>query len=106
LIANTDTHPIAALRARLRVCRSFFLTPASRPDSFEAVRGRGDALILDLESTVHSGEKARARDAALAFVSQPGDVDFMRICASTVHRRSKGFVIFSPSIRPATGPTL
>ena len=90
MIANTDTHPIAALRARLRVCRSFFLTPASRPDSFEAVRGRGDALILDLESTVRSGEKARARDAALAFVSQPGDVDFMRILRINSPRTIEG----------------
>ena len=79
MIANTDAHTIAALRARLRACRSFFLTPASRPDSFAAVRGSGDALILDLESTVRPEEKASARDLALAFFRQPADVDCMRI---------------------------
>jgi (S)-citramalyl-CoA lyase len=90
MIANTDAHAISGLRARLRACRSFFLTPASRPDSFAAVRGRGDALILDLESTVRTEEKASARDVALAFFRQPADVDFMRILRINSPRTIEG----------------
>jgi len=49
-------------RTRLRACRSFFLTPGSRPDTFVAGRAAGwDAIIADLESTVAPADKEQAR---------------------------------------------
>jgi (S)-citramalyl-CoA lyase len=89
-MANDDVHMTAALRARLRACHSFLLMPASRPDRFAAVRGCGDALILDLESTVRPEEKARARDVALAFLSTPIDGDLLRILRISSPRSIEG----------------
>ena len=60
-------------RNRLRACRSFFLTPGSRPERFPAAHAMGgDAIIVDLESTVAPADKGRAREAALAFLRQRG----------------------------------
>ena len=63
-----DTHfPIplrAALRSRVRACRSFLLTPGSRPELFPSAP-TGDAIIVDLESTVDPGDKGRARASTL-----------------------------------------
>ena len=41
-----------SLRTRVRACRSFFLIPGSRPDTFISRGIDGDAVIVDLESTV------------------------------------------------------
>ena len=68
------------LRNRLRASRSFFLTPGSRPERFASARGMGgDAIIVDLESTVAPADKGRAREAALAFLREPPVADFVRI---------------------------
>jgi len=67
-----------SLRSRLRACRSFFLTPGSRPERFAAARD-GDGIIVDLESTVAPSDKARAREAALAFFAQPAETRFARL---------------------------
>ena len=62
----------APLRTRLRACRSFLVTPGSRPENFPAAcAAGGDAIIIDLESTVAPADKGRARDAALAFLRRP-----------------------------------
>jgi len=67
-------------RNRLRACRSFFLTPASRPERFPAARATGgDGIIVDLESTVAPADKGRAREAALAFLREPALTHFVRI---------------------------
>ena len=64
----------------MRACRSFLLTPGSRPDTFRAGRaGGGDAIIVDLESTVAPEDKQRARENALAWVREPTAADFARI---------------------------
>jgi (S)-citramalyl-CoA lyase len=80
-----DTHlplPLRApLRSRVRACRSFLLTPGSRPELFPSAR-TGDAIIVDLESTVAPGDKGRAREAALQFLREapaPGFVRILRI---------------------------
>lgn len=81
----------ASLRARLRACRSCHLTPASRPDSFAAARAaHGDAIMVDLESTVALADKARARQAALAFLRQPPEPDFPRILRINSPRSVEG----------------
>ena len=67
-------------RNRLRACRSFLLTPRSRPECFPAARD-GDGIIVDLESTVAPADKGRARDAALQFLRQPPETDLVRIIA-------------------------
>src|SRR5208283_1890730 len=70
----------ASFRTRLRACRSLFLTPSSRPDSFPAARAEGgDAIIMDLESTVAPADKGKAREAALANLRQPPEAEFVRI---------------------------
>jgi triphosphoribosyl-dephospho-CoA synthetase len=38
----------SSLRSRLRACRSFLLTPGSRPENFIAARA-GDGIIIDLD---------------------------------------------------------
>ena len=71
----------AALKSRVRACRSFLLTPGSRPELFPSAR-TGDAIIVDLESTVAPGDKGRAREAALQFLREapaPGFVRILRI---------------------------
>jgi (S)-citramalyl-CoA lyase len=68
------------LHNQLRACRSFLLTPGSRPEGFPAARAAGgDAIIVDLESTVAPADKGRAREAALAFLRQPPVPDFVRL---------------------------
>jgi citrate lyase beta subunit len=52
------------------------LTPGSRPERFSSAR-TGDGIIVDLESTVVPADKARAREAALAFLHQPPEADFV-----------------------------
>ena len=61
----------------IRACRSFLLTPGSRPDTFRAADG--DAIIVDLESTVAPEDKQHARENALAWVREPMAADFARI---------------------------
>ena len=64
----------------MRACRSFLLTPGSRPDTFRAGFAiGGDAIIVDLESTVAPEDKQRARENALAWVREPATEDFTRI---------------------------
>lgn len=68
------------LHNQLRACRSFLLTPGSRPEGFPAAHAAGgDAIIVDLESTVAPADKGRAREAALAFLRQPPVPDFVRL---------------------------
>ena len=87
---NTAT-PSRAFAARLRACRSFFLTPASHPDRFGAARAQGgDAIIVDLESTVSPGDKARARDAALAYLREPAEAGLIRILRINSPRTVEG----------------
>ncbi len=64
----------------MRACRSFLLTPGSRPEIFLAARAAGgDATIVDLESTVAPEDKQRARDNALAWLREPATADIARI---------------------------
>jgi len=70
--------PPVSLRTRLRACRSFLLTPGSHPERFAAARA-GDAIIVDLESTVAVADKGRAQHAALEFFREKPEVDFVRI---------------------------
>src|SRR5262245_42394127 len=68
------------LANRLRASRSFFLTPGSRPERFTNAHALGgDAIIVDLESTVAPADKGRAREAALTFLREPPVADFVRI---------------------------
>ena len=65
------------LRNRVRPSRSFFFTPGSRPERFPAAHTMsGDAIIVDLESTVAPADKGRAREAALTFLREPPIADF------------------------------
>ena len=81
----------ASLSTRLRACRSFHLTPGSRPDGFTAASAvGGDAIIVDLESTVAPADKDRAREAALAFFRQRSEVDFVRILRINSPRSTVG----------------
>jgi len=92
------THPesnIGAIntsfRTRLRACRSFLLTPGSRPDTFIAGRAAGgDAIIADLESTVAPGDKKRARENALTWVREPASAAFVRIVRINSPRSAEG----------------
>jgi (S)-citramalyl-CoA lyase len=80
VIAPTARKSTASLRNRIRACRSFLLTPGSRPESVYGSRAAGaDAVIVDLESTVAPDDKRQAREAALAFLGQPAEADFVRI---------------------------
>lgn len=64
----------------MRACRSFLLTPGSRPEIFLAGRAAGgDATIVDLESTVAPEDKQGARENALAWVREPAPADLARI---------------------------
>ncbi|MEI9401795.1 CoA ester lyase [Mesorhizobium argentiipisi] len=86
-----QTPELNSFSTRLRACRSFLLTPASRPDLFSmAGSPGGDALIVDLESTVAPVDKQRAREAALAFLRQPIDTDFVRILRINSPRSAEG----------------
>jgi len=76
-------------RTRLRACRSFLLTPGSRPEKFAGAYA-GDGIIVDLESTVAPVDKGRARDAALAFLRQPADPAFARIVRINSPRSVEG----------------
>jgi len=79
----------ASLRTRLCACRSFLLTPGSRPERFAGARG-GDAIMIDLESSVAPAEKDKARDAALAYLGQPAERDFVRILRINSPRTVEG----------------
>jgi len=78
-----------SLRTRLRACRSFLLTPGSRPDGFAAALA-GDGIIVDLESTVAPIDKLKAREAALAFLHQPAEEGFPRILRINSPRSVEG----------------
>ena len=78
-------------RTRLRACRSFFLTPGSRPDTFVAGRAAGwDAIIADLESTFAPADKEQARENALTWFCQPAPTDFVRIVRINSPRSAEG----------------
>jgi citrate lyase beta subunit len=76
------------LRNRLRACRSFFLTPASRLSSLTDVTA--DAIILDLESTVTAAEKEVAREKALEFFVAPAHDETLRILRINSQRTVHG----------------
>jgi (S)-citramalyl-CoA lyase len=79
------------LHNQLRACRSFLLTPGSRPEGFPAARAvGGDAIIVDLESNVAPADKDRAREAAFAFLRQPAEPDFPRILRINSPRTVEG----------------
>src|SRR4029450_3586328 len=75
------TMPMSTLlHNQLRACRSFLLTPGSRPEGFPAAHAAGgDAIIVDLESPVAPADKGRAREAARAFLRRPPVPDFVRL---------------------------
>ena len=77
------------LSTRLRACRSFLLTPGSRPERFAGARV-GDAIMIDLESNVAPAEKGKARDAALAYLRQPAETGFVRILRINSPRTVEG----------------
>jgi (S)-citramalyl-CoA lyase len=77
------------LRTRFRACRSLLLTPGSLPERFSSAL-TGDGIIVDLESTVAPADKARAREAALAFLHQPPEADFVRILRINSARSVEG----------------
>jgi citrate lyase beta subunit len=82
---------MSAVRSRLRACRSFLLTPGSRPDGFPAARAAGgDAVIVDLESTVAPDDKGRACAAATVFLREPPEMDFVRILRINSPRSVEG----------------
>jgi len=93
----------ASLRTRLRACRSFLLTPGSRPERFDGARG-GDAIMIDLESNVAPAEKGKAREAALAYLGEPAEKDFVRILRINSPRTVEGlrdlFALHESSARP------
>jgi len=93
----------ASLRARLRACRSLLLTPGSRPERFAGARA-GDAIMIDLESNVDPAEKGKAREAALAYLGQPADTDFIRILRINSPRTVEGLrdllALHESGIRP------
>jgi citrate lyase subunit beta/citryl-CoA lyase len=54
-------------RTDLRLCRSLLFLPASNPRAIEKARGlAADMIVLDLEDAVPEGDKAAAREAAVA----------------------------------------
>lgn len=55
----------------LRLCRSLLFLPASNPRAIDKARGlEADLVILDLEDSVRPEDKAAARDAAVAAISE------------------------------------
>jgi len=81
--------PELPLPSQLRACRSFLLTPGSRPERFPGAR-KGDAIIVDLESTVAPADKGRARTTALAFFRQPREQGLLRILRINSPRTVEG----------------
>jgi len=79
----------ASLRARLRACRSFLLTPGSHPERFDGACA-GDAIIVDLESNVAPGDKGRALEQALAYLARPPAALDMRILRINSPRTIEG----------------
>jgi len=76
-------------RTRLRACRSFLLTPGSRPERFPSARA-GDGIMIDLESNVAPAEKGKAREAALAYLRQAAEPNFVRILRINSPRTVEG----------------
>jgi (S)-citramalyl-CoA lyase len=57
---------------KLRRVRSWLFTPATRPDRFDKAAATGaDVSIIDLEDSVASADKDKARQTALAHLAQP-----------------------------------
>ncbi|HTO64469.1 MAG TPA: CoA ester lyase [Bradyrhizobium sp.] len=82
---------MTAFRSRLRACRSFHLTPGSRPERFSAASAvGGDGIMVDLESTVAPEDKGRAREAALTFFRQAPQPDFVRLLRINSPRSVEG----------------
>lgn len=78
--AGRPSRQAVSLPRRLRACRSLLLTPGSKPERFlDARAAGGDAIMIDLESTVAPDDKRHARDTALAFLRDPREADFVRI---------------------------
>ena len=81
-------------RTPLRACRSFFLMPGSRTDTFVAGGAAGrDAIIADLESTVAPEDKEQARENALTWLHQPAPTDFVRIVRINSPRSAEGLKV-------------
>jgi (S)-citramalyl-CoA lyase len=58
--------------SRITRVRSWLFTPAARPDRFEKAAASGaDVSIIDLEDSVAPHDKDKARQAAIAHLSQP-----------------------------------
>jgi (S)-citramalyl-CoA lyase len=59
-------------QTKLTRIRSWLFTPATRPDRFDKAAASGaDVSIIDLEDSVAPADKAEARRAALAHLTQP-----------------------------------
>lgn len=62
-----------------KIYRSYLFVPGSRPDRFaKAFSAGADAVIIDLEDAVPPQQKAEARSAAAAWISQ-GKPTFIRV---------------------------
>ncbi|WPB89252.1 HpcH/HpaI aldolase/citrate lyase family protein [Streptomyces malaysiensis] len=83
--------------SRIASARGLLFVPGHRPDRFaKAVSSGADLVIIDLEDAVAAEDKARARDAAAAWLAQgnravvrvnpPGTPWFQEDLAGTAHR--------------------
>lgn len=75
--------------SRITRVRSWLFTPATRPDRFEKAAASGaDVSIIDLEDSVAPHDKDKARQAAIAHLSQPAEGSYgraLRINALVTH---------------------
>lgn len=75
--------------------RSYLFVPGTRPDRFEKAWGAGaDAVILDLEDAVPSGQKSAARKAVAGWLS-PARPVYVRINAITTEEWEEDVRILS-----------
>jgi citrate lyase subunit beta/citryl-CoA lyase len=66
-----------------RIARTYLFVPGNRPDRFARASSAGaDAVIIDLEDAVPPAQKAEARSAAAAWISQ-GNSTLVRVNDAT-----------------------
>jgi (S)-citramalyl-CoA lyase len=71
LVKASDNVRTRPNQSRVTRVRSWLFTPGTRPDRFDKAAASGaDVSIIDLEDSVAPGDKAEARRAALAHLSQ------------------------------------
>ena len=96
-------------RTRLRACRSFFLTPASRPDTFVAGRAVGGTLpLLTWNQPLRLRTKSKRGENAPTWLRQPAPTDFVRIVRINSPRSAEGLRGFIPRglLRALCSPTI